>query len=335
MGHSVSRIANVSEWVFPNVKRTYEVGHEHLISFPCHEVSSCALYFHPNAVDIGECIEDMEAICDGAYDGDAIIIAPEYPGYGLLNDYEPCVEGIDLVAMTAWQFCFTELSFGADRIMLWGRSIGCGPATRLAWQLGGMSATRAQMNEETHPKKQSYVPVGALVLMAPYVSIPAVVEHHTASPFLGSLVGPMWEVLDYVKDARMQEVALCVLHPKKDDIIPSIHGLKVYQEAMCRRKHGLWLSFAGHNFQPEEDHFAQVKVFLSSVIQAHRLARTEKFDGVDIYEGMLWQTDPQDRDPEAIVSEAMAFLLLEKGSTTSFDRKPNQDQHDDNGTIRI
>jgi len=311
-------------------------------------VSICAIYFHPNAVDIGDCLEDMEAICDGAYGGDAVVIAPEYPGYGLLNEFEPSVEGLDLAAEAAWQYCVQTLGFSGERVMLWGRSIGCGPAASLAYRISkglinkravGSTASvmhdpppRGTFYEATEPdlppsppprsvspspatltprhlhalslddfrrssarpnqpislprphptprmlmtsprdrqgadafEDESLATVGALVMIAPYISISAVVQHHTASPFLASVVGPMWEVLEIVKDECMKEVPLCILHPKEDEIIPSQHGLQIFQQALCRKKYGVWLSNATHNFQPEEDHFTLVKAFLTSV----------------------------------------------------------------------
>eukprot|EP00929_Paragymnodinium_shiwhaense_P023322 TRINITY_DN14629_c0_g1_i2.p1 TRINITY_DN14629_c0_g1~~TRINITY_DN14629_c0_g1_i2.p1 ORF type:complete len:606 (-),score=136.69 TRINITY_DN14629_c0_g1_i2:221-2038(-) len=340
MGQSLGKAMNAAEWVFPVIPPTYNRDHKQLVTFMCEEVGaevpamllappglggekargigrqvvSCAIYFHPNAVDIGDCIEDMEAICDGAYGGDAVVLAPEYPGYGLLGDFEPSVNGIDLVAMSAWKYAREDLGFCASRIMLWGRSIGCGPATKLALQLASSSSTssvnkrggslpppaeggnKAQGRAEEPapaPKAEREAvmkasrppggasrsaskeaalapPVGALMLIAPFLSISSVVQHHTASSFLASFVGPMWQVENYVQDEHMEDVPLCILHPKEDDIIPSQHGLALYQTSVSKQKYGIWLSNASHNFQPEEDHFKLVRAFLSSVIAKRR-----------------------------------------------------------------
>jgi len=95
-------------------------------------VSTCVIYFHANACDIGNCTEDMVTFRDGALGGDAVILCPEYPGYGLLREFEASPIGIERVADAAWQYCRKQLGFKASQIMLFGRSIGTGPATSLA-----------------------------------------------------------------------------------------------------------------------------------------------------------------------------------------------------------
>eukprot|EP00927_Polykrikos_kofoidii_P021230 TRINITY_DN20165_c0_g1_i1.p1 TRINITY_DN20165_c0_g1~~TRINITY_DN20165_c0_g1_i1.p1 ORF type:complete len:450 (+),score=75.18 TRINITY_DN20165_c0_g1_i1:241-1590(+) len=364
MGHSLGRLVKTTDWVFPRIARTYDETHDQLITLPCEEVgtdipamlvapkcngqmgelrrmvSSCAIYFHPNAVDIGDCIGDMEAICDGAYSGDAMVIAPEYPGYGMLGEYEPSVDGIDIVAMATWRFCVRELGFGEDRVMLWGRSIGCGPATRLANTLAKATGEKKSSVSENSERSDAATrtdppPVGALLLIAPFVSIQAVVEHHTTSPFLASIVGPMWQVLEDVKDSFMREVALCIVHPSQDQIVPSDHGLTIFQQSACRRKYGVWLSNAGHNFQPEEGHFVLVKKFLSTVITAHQLNRKlklKKEDGTDDESDMRWQTISEEAtvDPETSICDSLATRMLQLGDprTTGAMKRLRQGKND-------
>eukprot|EP00747_Dinoflagellata_sp_TGD_P216417 gnl/TRDRNA2_/TRDRNA2_88966_c0_seq1.p1 gnl/TRDRNA2_/TRDRNA2_88966_c0~~gnl/TRDRNA2_/TRDRNA2_88966_c0_seq1.p1 ORF type:complete len:394 (+),score=57.88 gnl/TRDRNA2_/TRDRNA2_88966_c0_seq1:168-1349(+) len=154
MGQAIGQALNVTELVFPLLPPSYDASHKLLVYFPTEAdtnvpamllapqvedrsklgplVSVCVIYFHPNACDIGESVEDLEAIRDGAFDGDAVLLAPEYPGYGLLSGYEPSVAGIDRVGHAAWRFCLEGLGFSADQVILWGRSIGCGPAAALA-----------------------------------------------------------------------------------------------------------------------------------------------------------------------------------------------------------
>lgn len=284
MGQAIGRVFNVSEYVFPVLPATYDASHELLVFFRTEAeidapaillapnmkdrrllgtvVSLCVIYFHPNAADIGDCLHEMETIRDGAFGGDAIVLAPEYPGYGLLMEYTPSVEGIDCVATASWRFCTEELGFNPEQIVLWGRSIGTGPATALAWRCarshGGLSTPRLGPSkglEETRP-------LGALVLLAPFISISAVVLAHV-SPLLSTFVHPMWQVQEMVGDSTLQGVPLCVLHPAEDDIVPPSHGKAVLDAASARRKLGIWLVGANHNFVLHEEHLEKVYNFIT------------------------------------------------------------------------
>merc|ERR1711879_378175 len=118
----------------------------------------------------GQCIDDMTTFRDGGLNGDAVMLCPEYPGYGMLRDFEPSVTGIERVAMAAWQYCRQSLGFRPHQIMLFGRSIGTGPATWLAHTLAAEAAIQKQPIWISRPR-----PLGGLVLLAPFTSVAAVV----------------------------------------------------------------------------------------------------------------------------------------------------------------
>lgn len=280
MGQALGRAINVTEYVFPVLAPTYDDTHEFLVRFPSEAdidvpamllapdvedksqlgsiAAVCAIYFHPNAADIGDCINEMEMIRDGAFDGDAVVLAPEYPGYGLLIEYSPSVSGIDRVAAAAWQFCMEGLGFPPHRIVLWGRSIGTGPASALAQSLGHTHA-----GEATSQKSKAVVlpPMGALVLVAPFISIVEVAKAHT-NTWASSLVSPMWEVRDFVAESGLEDVPICVLHPAEDEVIPPAHGSTVLESSASRNRLGIWLRGATHNFILQEEHLERVGEFL-------------------------------------------------------------------------
>mmetsp|Transcript_49348 Transcript_49348/g.107457 ORF Transcript_49348/g.107457 Transcript_49348/m.107457 type:complete len:402 (-) Transcript_49348:24-1229(-) len=292
MGHAFASAVSPSEWVFPLVPASYDASHKRLVYFPSESerkipamlllpadsdvelwrwgalVTSCVIYFHPNAVDIGNCTEDMETIRDGAYAGDALMLAPEYPGYGLLMEYEPSVDGINLVAREAWHYCQDVLGFRPEQIMLWGRSIGAGPAADLAHHVVSDLADESVGQGSAAP-----LTLGGLVLIAPFSSITAVIMHHTASQFIASLFGPMWNVHSTLQDEAMKDVPLCIIHPKEDELIPSEHGLRAYQTSASRKKYGVWLTNATHNFHIQEDHLVNVGVFITQVIKSNRVVQ--------------------------------------------------------------
>lgn len=278
MGQTVGWALNVQEYVFPAVPPSYDDGHEFLVRFPSGAeaevpamvvlphtfmdrtgdktvlkgigkmVSTCVISFHPNACDIGDCLPDMVAIRDHVFDGDAVVVAPEYTGYGLLSDYQPTVDSIELLAQATWQYCRRTLCFAPEQVVLWGRSIGTGPAAALA-------KARAQRPANTSQ------PLGALVLVAPFLSIQAIVQHHTNS-LVASLLSPMWEVGELVKDPGLRDVPLVVLHPEDDEVIPVEQGKAVIEGASSQAKCPLWVDGPGHNFACESRHLTPVGRFL-------------------------------------------------------------------------
>jgi len=320
MGQAVGRAFNVADWVFPLLTQSYDETHRLLVRLPSDIgvevpamlvapegvarsqlgslVTSCVIYFHANACDIGQCVEDMLTFRDGAMDGDAVVLCPEYPGYGLLRAYEPSVAGINRVAQAAWTFCIEEMGFSSEQVLLWGRSIGTGPATALARSVAErwiqakvkakQEAEEARMNQagdETScytgsapEQEQAALPcLGGLVLLAPFISISAVIEHHLPSRLVASVVGPMWEILDLVKDVEMEEVPLCVIHPKGDEVVPGTHGQAIFERAACRLKYGVWLCNATHNLYLTEEHLGITKRFLAKVTKlARRAARKRR-----------------------------------------------------------
>lgn len=294
---------DVKEWFFPSVPPSYDASHELLTHFPTDggtevpamivgamdgseegkrvsistelgkKVSACTIFFHPNACDIGHCVPEMRLIQKAVFGGDCVMLAPEYPGYGLLQIYEPTVEGIDNVAVAAFHFCQRSLGFKASQIVLWGRSIGSGPAASLAClaaervadenrrRNAAPSALLSPRNREEKIEEPPS-PVGALVLVAPFVSVSAAVASH-AGQLISAFVDAMWEVGELLTHQALSTVPLCVVHPEEDELVPKVHGERILTGAATSPKLGVWLKGEGHNFHCERHHLAPVRAFLS------------------------------------------------------------------------
>ncbi|CBZ54975.1 conserved hypothetical protein [Neospora caninum Liverpool] len=171
----------------------------------------CLLYFHGNACDANMMREWLQIVADEL--GVTILIF-EYPGYGLLQDYDKSSRGIDLCARIAFEFLVDQLLFPIERIILCGRSIGTGAAAWLASQL-------AQCN----------VRVGGLVLVAPYVSLAAVAADWADAPLALTrvLVHHHWN--NEAAIGSIPTVPLCIIHGKADDVIPVAHAKRLWQVA--------------------------------------------------------------------------------------------------------
>lgn len=285
---------DVKEWFFPSVPPSYDESHELLTHFYTDggtdvpamlisptdvsrdlgsKIAACVIFFHPNACDIGHCVSEMRLIQKAVFGGDSVMLAPEYPGYGLLQTYEPTVEGIDNVAVAAFQFAQRNLGFKASQIVLWGRSIGSGPAASLACfaakRVADNSRRRAA-NPALSPRslgipdksEEDEPPIGALVLVAPFVSVAAAVASH-AGQFISAFVDAMWEVGELLTHESLAEVPLCVVHPEEDELVPKVHGERILTDAATSPKLGVWLKGEGHNFHCERHHLAPVRAFLS------------------------------------------------------------------------
>jgi fermentation-respiration switch protein FrsA (DUF1100 family) len=107
------------------------------------------------------------------------------------------------------------LGFRPDRIIIFGRSVGSGPAVYLA----------------------SRKPAAALILQSPFVSAFRVVTHIPLLPFDRF---PNYKRIGHVR------CPVLVIHGSADNVIPFWHGQKIYDLAHEPKDH-LWVQGADHN----------------------------------------------------------------------------------------
>lgn len=115
--------------------------------------SKLLLFFHGNAEDVGLSYEMLDHLRSSLK---VNILAVEYPGYGIYKDNGGCnADKITDDATIIFQYIVRETSLKERDVIVFGRSIGSGPATFLA--------------AHNNP--------GALILMSPYTSIKNVVRN--------------------------------------------------------------------------------------------------------------------------------------------------------------
>ena len=123
------------------------------------------------------------------------IFAMEYPTYGIYNDPEGCSsDKITSDAEDVYKFIIKESYLKDKDLILFGRSLGSGPATFLS----------AKFNP------------GALVLMSAYTSIRDIVNAKVS----GML---SWVVEERFENIKMMPDIFCptfILHGQKDGLIP-------------------------------------------------------------------------------------------------------------------
>jgi len=174
------------------------------LGLPNYVASSHVLiFFHGNAEDLGNVYNLMKLFRDrlGIH-----IIALEYPGYGISYS-KPSTDSINDAANQVFSYVHQKLCWPSNRIIICGRSIGTGPATKLA------------------AEKE----VAALLLVSPYRCLKSVAQNMAGC--LGAMaVSTRWNTQETVKHVRCPTL---FLHGREDNIIPSHHSEILYNECQA------------------------------------------------------------------------------------------------------
>lgn len=174
--------------------------------FPAPKAATVILFFHANAEDLGMSFAVLKHIRDQFK---VNVLAVEYPGYGLLNHMTPSEDMVYEVALTAFRFLVDEINVRYSQIILFGRSLGSGPATFLA----------------------SQYPVGGLILVSAFSSIRAAVQS-----IVGRLVA--WTFNERFPNSKIIANVSCstlFIHGEKDGLIPPEHSLRLFKRCRARK----------------------------------------------------------------------------------------------------
>jgi len=142
------------------------------------------------------------------------VMAYDYPGYGTSTG-KPSESGCEAAIDAAYAFLVSEKHIPPARIVLYGRSLGSGPAVDLA----------------------SRKPVGGLVLQSAYTSIFRVVTHYRILP---------WDVFNNIAKISSIHAPLLSIHGTDDHVVPFWHGKALF-DAHPGPKQFLWVPGADHN----------------------------------------------------------------------------------------
>jgi len=171
------------------------------------------LYFHGNGGALRYRVDRFRAL---AADGSGLV-ALSYRGYGGSSG-RPTEAG--LIADAAAAYAFASSRYPAERLVLWGESLGSGVAVALA-------AER---------------PVGRIILEAPFAS--AVEVGAAAYPF----VPVRWLMKDQFRsDLRIEKLTapVLVLHGERDRVVPIASGERLYA-LVKSSKQFVRFPFGGH-----------------------------------------------------------------------------------------
>eukprot|EP00286_Rhodomonas_abbreviata_P021241 CAMPEP_0181308882 /NCGR_PEP_ID=MMETSP1101-20121128/11714_1 /TAXON_ID=46948 /ORGANISM="Rhodomonas abbreviata, Strain Caron Lab Isolate" /LENGTH=276 /DNA_ID=CAMNT_0023415323 /DNA_START=763 /DNA_END=1593 /DNA_ORIENTATION=- len=179
--------------------------------------STVLIYCHANSEDLGSIYACAQWICQmlGVH-----VLVPEYPGYGLCSG-NPCESSVNKAVLAACHWVRDSMCWDPDHIVIYGRSIGTGPAINAAAK--GL--------------------VGGVILVSPYTSIREIVQEHVGSVISWLTAGSS----DWHNLAMMAEVQCPVLliHGTTDEIIPASHS-KALHGACSAPKRLILLEKVGH-----------------------------------------------------------------------------------------
>jgi len=173
------------------------------------------VYFHGNAGSIADRRDRLARLSREGFGA----LLPEYRGYGG-NSGKPTEPGLLADARAALDFIAAE-GIPAERLVLWGESLGSGVAVAMATER----------------------PVGAVVLEAPYTSLAAAAQHHYPFVPAALLLKDRFDSLARVGRVR---APILVAHGELDTVVPVRLGRALYAAAP-EPKEGWFPAAAGHN----------------------------------------------------------------------------------------
>jgi len=168
------------------------------------------LYSHGNAEDLGDIFSFLNKISQLGFSA----ISYDYQGYGQTDGIpseKNCYNDIDFI----FNYATNELQIPQENIIIWGRSVGSGPACELA---------------------RRYKTAG-LILDSPFISTFRVITHYSILPF---------DKFKNLEKIDKIDAPILIIHGRMDKVIPFWHGQKLY-EKIKTTKSCLWIENAGHN----------------------------------------------------------------------------------------
>ncbi|MDF5738930.1 MULTISPECIES: alpha/beta hydrolase [unclassified Nostoc] len=193
------------------------------------------LYSHGNSEDLGDIKEILEKLHTWGFS----VFAYDYRGYGT-SQGKPTEKAAYEDINSAYNYLTQNLKIPPQRIILLGRSIGGGSAVNLAMRKL----------------------VGGLIIESSFISAFQVIVPFRILPF------DKFPNLDNIKKVKCP---ILVIHGRADDIIPFLHGQKLFNAAISPKLY-LWVEKANHNdlFWVAEEKYQKTLQEFTNLVKANQ-----------------------------------------------------------------
>lgn len=178
---------------------------------PNDEARYTILFSHGNAEDLGHVLPFLEAIRDLGFS----VVGFDYRGYGQSGSGPATAGKAVQDAEAVYQYVTGDLGVPSDQVILFGRSVGSGPAAEMA----------------------ARYPTAGLVLESAFTTAFRVMTRVSLLPF------DKFPNLTRIRDVRYP---VLVIHGTRDFVIPWSHGQQLFTAA-SEPKRAYWVEGAGHN----------------------------------------------------------------------------------------
>ena len=193
---------------------------------PAYDNQPTVIFFHGNTGNLSKRGLKIKPFLDA---GLGVLLAA-YRGYGH-NLGKPSELGLYSDARSQLSFLKDRGVYPKDWI-LYGESLGSAIAVQMAFEVASVGLL-----------EQIPVPVGGLVLEAPFLSLPEIAQERY--PFIPAHA-MVWD--RYNSRAKIEQVHMPILivHGENDRVIPLKHGVQLFNAAN-QPKQANWIPIAGHN----------------------------------------------------------------------------------------
>lgn len=259
-----------------------------------HNGRPIVLYFPGNAGNRSYRREQL--ILLGLLNAHVLIV--DYRGYAD-NDGVPTEKRLAADARSVWNYLTRELGVPADRVIIYGESLGGGVAVRLTSELC-----------------QAGIEPGGLIVQSTFNSLVETAQMHFSFLPVSLLL-----VDRFPSDQRIQHVTcpLLQIHGSKDRIVPFMLGQRLFDAAPAKSSNGIAkrlhiMKFTDHNDVYDEgvDHIGledQLKSFIDEVAQ-NSPPGPDPANGVDPNERQSLKLKPEEEGIDGTIVVTIAIVLL-------------------------
>ncbi|SCL96867.1 alpha/beta hydrolase, putative [Plasmodium chabaudi chabaudi] len=215
------------------------------------------MYFHSNSCDLGQIYEELYTLHEFLHIN---ILAIEYVGFGLSYlEGSPNQYNINRRALAAYHF-LKSLNLNPENIILFGRSIGTGVATKLA-----------------HNVKLMGDNIGGIILHSPYISIEKLVEDYVSySSYLIENIYDNFKNLTPLSNNDDSDAPFLLIHGKDDEVINISHSEYLIKNLNNKFKSSFYPEDSSHNcYYVIDDIAIPTKKFLCTLSKSRHQKKTE------------------------------------------------------------